>query len=46
MSAPHLILTPTQRYEVGKRATEHGISASLCYLAKKYPEFPLKETGI
>ena len=45
-SASYLILTPTQRYEVGKRATEHGITAALCYFAKKYPELPLKETSI
>ena len=44
--APYLILTPTQRYEVGKRAAEHGITAALRYFAKKYPELLLKETSI
>ena len=28
-SAPYLILTPTQRFEVGKRVAEHGITAWL-----------------
>ena len=28
-SAPHLILTPTQRFQVGKRAAEHGVTAWL-----------------
>lgn len=45
-SAPYLILTPAQRYEVGKRAAEHGVTASLRYFAKKYPELPLKETSV
>ena len=36
--APYLILTPSQRYEVGKRAAEHGVAASLCYFAKKCPK--------
>ena len=45
-SAPYLILTPVQWYKVGKRAAEHGITASLRYFAKKYPELPLKETSI
>ena len=45
-SAPYLILTPAQSYEVGKRAAEQGITASLRYFAKKYPELPLKETSV
>ena len=45
-SVPYLILTPAQRYEVGKRAAEHGVTAALRYFTKKYPEMPLKETGI
>ena len=39
------ILTPTQRYKMGKRAAEHS-TAALCYFTKKYPELPLKETGV
>ena len=45
-SVPYLILTPAQRYEVGKRAAEHGVTAALRYFAKKYPEMPLKETSV
>ena len=44
-SAPYLILTPAQRYEVGKRAAEHGVTVALRYFAKKYPELPFKETS-
>ena len=33
-----------QRYEIGKRATENGIAASLRYYAQKYPELALKNT--
>ena len=43
---PYLILTPAQRYEIGKRAAENGIAASLRYYARKYPELPLKETSV
>ena len=42
----YLILTPAQRFEVGKRAAEHGVTASLRYFAKKYPNLPLKETSV
>ena len=28
-SAPYLILTPTQRFEVGKRAAEHGVTSQI-----------------
>ena len=28
-SAPYLILTPTQRFQVGKQAAEHGVTAWL-----------------
>ena len=45
-SVPYLILTPAQRYEVGKRAAEHGVTAALHCFAKKYPEMPLKETSV
>ena len=33
-SVPYLILTPAQRYEVGKIAAEHGITAALRYFTK------------
>ena len=44
--APYLILTPTQRYEVDKRAEELGVIAALRYFTKKYPEILLKETSV
>ena len=40
------MLSPAQRYEIGKRAAEHDVTASLRYYAKKYPELPLKETSV
>jgi len=42
--APYLYLTSGQRYEVGKRAAEYGVTATLKYYAGKYPNLPLKET--
>ena len=41
-----LILTPAQRYEIGKRAAKNGIAASIRYYAQKYPKLPLKETNV
>ena len=29
--APYLILTPAQRFQVGKRAAEHGVTATIRY---------------
>ena len=43
---PYLILTPSQCYEVGRRASEHGVTASLRYFSKKYPQLSLKETTV
>ena len=40
------MLTPVQRYEVGNRAADHGVTASICYIAKKYPKLPLKESRV
>ena len=45
-TGPYLMLTPAQWYEVGKRAAEHGVTASIHYFAKKYPKLPLKETSV
>ena len=42
----YLILTPRQRYKIGKRAAENSIAASLRYYAQKYPELALKETTV
>ena len=44
--SPYLILTPAQRFEVGKQAVEHRVTASIQYFAKKYPQLPLKETTV
>ena len=35
-TGPHLMLKPAQGYEAGKRAYEYGVTASICYFAKKY----------
>ena len=43
---PYLMLTPAQRYEVGKRAAEHGVTDSIRYFAVKYPEIKLKEPSV
>jgi len=43
---PYLSLTPAQKYEVGKRAAEHGVTASMHYFAKKYPDLNLKESSV
>ena len=45
-SGPYLMLSPPQRYEIGKRVEEHGVTASLRYYAKKYPQLPFKETSV
>ena len=41
---PYLHLTPAQKYQVGKRAAETGVTKTLRYYAKNYPTIPLKET--
>jgi len=43
---PYLILTPVQRFKIGKRSAEDGVTASVRYFIKKYPELPLKETSV
>ena len=42
----YLMLTSTQRCEIGKRAAAHGVTASLRYYANKYPRLPLTETSV
>jgi len=42
----YLMLTPTQRCEIGKRAAAHGVTASLRYYTEKYPRLPLTETSV
>ena len=38
--------TPAQKYEVGKRAAEHGVTATIRYYAKKHPHLVLKESSV
>ena len=44
--APYLILIPAQRYELGKRAAEHGVTSTIHYFARKFPDLDLKETSV
>ena len=43
---PYLILTPAQRYGIGRRAAEHGVTATLRYYSRQFPELPLKEASV
>ena len=43
---PYLHLTPAQKYQVGKRAAETGVTKTLRYYAKNYPSILLKETSV
>ena len=43
---PYVKLTGAQRYQIGKRAAEHGVTAAICYFKKKFPDLPLKETTV
>ena len=42
----YLILTPLQRFQVGKRALEHGVTSTLRYYSKHFPDLALKETSV
>ena len=42
----YLILTPAQRYEIGRRAAEHGVTATLRYYLRRFAELKLKETSV
>ena len=44
--APYSILTPAQRYAIGKRAAEHRVTAIIRYYAKRFPHLALKETTV
>ena len=39
-------LTPAQKYEVGKRAAEYGITATIRHYGSKYPDLVLKESSV
>ena len=43
---PYSSLTPAQKYEIGKRAAEHGVTASIRFYKKKYPHLSLEETTV
>ena len=43
---PYFKLTAAHRFQVGKRAAEHGIAASIRFFEKKYPDLRLKETTV
>lgn len=42
----YLYLTPVQKFNIGKRASEHGVTSTLCYYKKTFPDLPLKETSV
>ena len=42
----YLHLTPAQKFNIGKRATEQGVTSALCYHKKTFPDLPLKETSV
>ena len=44
-SKPYLMLTPGQRYKIGKRAAEYGVTTTLRYYTRKYWDLPLTETS-
>ena len=43
---PYLHLTPAQRFKVGQRTSEFGVTNTLRYYAKHFPELPLKEPSV
>ena len=43
---PYTVITPAQKFEVGRRATEIGTTAAIRYYAKNYPDLELKETSV
>ena len=38
---PYAWFTDSQKALIGKRATEHSVTSSICHFNKKYPEFDL-----
>ena len=44
---PYLHLTPAQKFQIGKRASEHGTINALRYYKANFPDLPeLKETSV
>ena len=42
----HSFITLAQKYQVGKRAAEYGITATICHYGNKYPDLVLKESSV
>ena len=40
----YLVLTPAQKFNIKKRASEQEVTSALCYYKKTFPDLPLKET--
>ena len=40
------VLTPAQKYEIGKKAAEIGTTAAMWYYSKYYLELSLKKTSV
>ena len=43
---PYFKITPAQRFQVWKRAAEHGVAASIKYFEKNYPDLLLTNTTV
>ena len=39
----YLSLTPAQKFSIGKRAAENGVTATIRYYAKAFPDLPLSK---
>ena len=39
---PYLVLTPLRRFQVGKRALEHGVTSTLRYYSKHFSRSSVK----
>ena len=42
----YLALTPAQKFLVGKRAAQSGVTAIICYYVKMFLDIPLKEISV
>jgi len=42
----YLALNSAQKYEIGKITAEYGVTNSIHYYSKKYPDLSLKETSV
>ena len=46
LRGPYISLTPAQMFSVGKRAAENGVTVTLRYCSKTFPDLALKETTV